>query len=112
MRGGYEGAREPLEIYSKDSKVGFLSISVSKGLGRLSIIWFAVLVSYFKLRERLVDDSEIKDDFRRPGWDILGDILGGQSGSPLEDTKPQSSKGDGFIETVAFGQIPVILGLD
>ena len=44
--------------------------------------------------------------FAGQAWDILVDILGGHSGSPLEHEKLRILKGDGFTETVAFDPVP------
>lgn len=77
VRAGYESAREPIELCHSDpdGKVTFLSLKVCKGLGRVSIIWFAVLFSYFKLRDSMT--SAMKDDFCRPGLGYSGGYSGG-----------------------------------
>lgn len=72
---GYEGMREPMEItVAGDGAPGFASANVSKGLGRISILWFGVLFTYFKLRESMSD--EMKADFKRwEGGDNLHRLL-------------------------------------
>lgn len=47
-----------------------LRVTVVKGAGRCSMIWFGILFTYFKLRE-VMTEAEI-EDFRRWDWDHLG----------------------------------------
>lgn len=76
--GGYEATREPMEVVATDESLAFGTVSVSKGLGRMSILWFGVLFSYFKLKDGMLDD--VKADFKRWGpVGILSVAFGGTS---------------------------------
>lgn len=83
FNGGYEGHREPFEIYfTKDKVAGesldYGEISVAKGQGRLSIIWFGILYSYFNLQKELACEG-VKEDLIRPlgrdHWELMGRLL-------------------------------------
>ena len=70
---GYESKREPFEVRIKkrpDGSTSMLRVTVVKGVGRCSVIWFAILFTYFKLRE--VMTPEEMEDFRRWDCDYLG----------------------------------------
>lgn len=90
---GYEGHREPFEVQCQSDALAFASVTVCKGLGRCSMILFAVVFSYLKLRDAGMTD-EITADFTRP-WV-------GAYASPLQEQKQQHLKGDGSTGTVAF----------
>lgn len=63
---GFEKNREPFEIYLANDKVEgkYGEIFVSKGQGRLSVIWFGILYSYFHLQKELACD-DVKEDLTR-----------------------------------------------
>ena len=67
---GFENWREPLEVIPSDEKtiagcpLSFAGIQAVKGLGRLSIIWWCILRTYFE-RDGLTQPE--KDSFKRLG---------------------------------------------
>lgn len=64
---GYETWREPLECRLKPGQepgkpLGFCSLQVTKGLGRLSIMYFGLLWTFFKKNELTMEETQ---DFKR-----------------------------------------------
>lgn len=62
---GFEGWREAIEFkpISKDLKghpVQYRSVEVTKGVGRVTILWFTLLHTYVNLKNDLADD-ELED---------------------------------------------------
>lgn len=59
---GYEGWREGLEFKPLSDLAGrplaYHSVEVTKGNGRISILWFTVLYAYLKLRNNMTDEAQ------------------------------------------------------
>ena len=64
---GYENWREPFEVkLSKelvDAKLSYSSLQVTKGVGRTSILFFGVLWTFLRLKDKL--SMEQQSDFKR-----------------------------------------------
>ena len=78
---GYESWREAMEFRPVSINLGdplsYHSIEVTKGAGRISILWFTVLYTYLHLQKKM--NEEAWDQFRQ--W--LKSTLG-MTGSSLE----------------------------
>ena len=80
-RSGCESWREPVEVRVEDPALIDHSMShgcliPTKGLTRVSIIFFGLIFSYKNLREVIDADQQLQDDFSRtarPGWGNVGE---------------------------------------
>lgn len=61
---GYESLREPLEVKLRDGASGMAKLIVTKGVGRASMILFAIAFTYFEFAAEM--SAEQMKDFRRP----------------------------------------------
>ena len=62
---GYESHREPLEVKDRHVADHMAKLEVTKGVGRTSIILFALVWSYLELGAAITDHE--LEDFKRPG---------------------------------------------
>jgi hypothetical protein len=73
FQGGYESHREPFEVRLRKLPEGedppMARISVVKGTGRSSMLWFGILYTYLRMRDTITEEEMA--DFRRWGWDTL-----------------------------------------